>query len=347
MTKHTPGRSLRTPPTMADVAARAGVSAMTVSRALKGGSSVADGTRRRILEIVDSLGYVLDQTAGTLSSKQSGFIAALIPSLNNSNFSDTTRGISEATEPSGLQLLVGSTDYLLDKEEQLIESMLRRRPEGIIVTGARRTGRARTLLASAGVPVIETWEWPAEPIEHVVGFSNAASARAMVHHLHGLGYRNIGFIGGDAQRDPRGADRRAGYAEAVAELRLPKGRVMSLGHPALSMEHGQRAIVSLLTRWPDIDAVMCVSDLTAFGALAECQRRNWAVPHRIAIAGFGDFEHSRFCQRRLTTISVDALGIGRAAGDLMLRAIQAARSGKAVSPESIPMPYAIVQRETT
>ena len=337
----------RSAPTMADVAERAGVSTMTVSRALKTGSSVSQTTRRRILDAVAELGYVLDQTAGTLSSKRSGFVAALIPSLNNSNFSDTAEGLSEAIESTGLQLLLGATGYQLEKEERLIETMLRRRPEGVIVTGGRHTARARMLLASAGVPVLETWDMPADPIGHVVGFSNAATTRAMVHHLYARGYRAVGFIGGTTNRDTRGADRRLGYGQAVAELGLPRGRVISFGQPPISMEQGQEAIVHLVTRWPDVDAVVCVSDLSAVGALMECQRRGWAVPGRIAIAGFGDFEISRCLHPRLTTVSIDAKGLGHAAGSLLVRSIEAARSGRSVAFETVTVPYAIQQRETT
>src|SRR6476661_3631781 len=85
-------------PTMADVAVHAGVSTMTVSRALRQDGRVSKETRSRILDSVNALGYVLDQSAGSLSSRRTGFIAALVPSINNSNFSDTARGITDALE---------------------------------------------------------------------------------------------------------------------------------------------------------------------------------------------------------------------------------------------------------
>ncbi|MCX5577939.1 LacI family DNA-binding transcriptional regulator [Kaistia terrae] len=332
---------------MADVAERAGVSTMTVSRALKKGSPISDETRRRIMAAVDELGYVLDQTAGTLSSKRSGFVATLIPSINNSNFSDTVRGISEAIEGSGLQLLLGRTDYLVEKEETLLESMLTRRPEGILLTGGSHTPRSRRLLESAGIPIIETWDLPEKPIEHVVGFSNAAATRALVHDLFARGYRNIGFIGGTSNRDTRGADRRVGYSQAIAELGLGQSRIISFGSPPISMEQGGEAIVQLVTQWPEVDAAICVSDLSAFGALMECHRRGWAVPDRIAIAGFGDFEVSRCSHPRLTTVSVDAVEIGRTAGHLLLRAIEARREGRLAPPETSMMPFRVIQREST
>ena len=342
-----PNRPLKSQPTMADVAERAGVSTMTVSRALKKGGSISEKTRRKIMDAVDELGYVLDQMAGTLSSKRSGFIAALVPSINSSNFADTARGITEAVENTGLQLLLGYTDYLLEKEEQLVESMLTRRPEGIIVTGGRHADRTRRLLAAAGIPVIETWDVPERPIEHVVGFSNAAATNALVHHLHARGYRNIGFVGGTSNRDTRGADRRFGYTQAIEQLGLPRGRVISFGKPPISMEQGAEAIVHLMSQWPDVDAAVCVSDLSAFGALMECHRRGWSVPGRVAIAGFGDFEVARCSFPRITTISVDAFEIGRAAGDLMLRAIEASRGGRRIPPELMLMPFKVIQREST
>lgn len=340
-------KPLKSQPTMADVAERAGVSAMTVSRALKKGGSISEETRRKIMAAVEELGYVLDQMAGTLSSKRSGFVAALVPSINSSNFADTARGITEAIEGSGLQLLLGYTDYQVEKEERLVESMLMRRPEGIIVTGGRHTDRTRKLLEAAGIPVIETWDIPDKPIEHVVGFSNAAAMNALVHHLHARGYRKIGFVGGTSNRDTRGADRRQGYIQAIEQLGLPRGRVISFGKPPISMEQGAQAIVHLVSQWPDVDAAVCVSDLSAFGALMECHRRGWAVPGRIAIAGFGDFEVAACSHPRMTTVSVDAQQIGRTAGDLLLRAIEADRMGRRIPAEMVLMPFAVVPRESS
>ena len=342
-----PDPSPRTAPTMADVAERAGVSTMTVSRALKGGGTVSEATRLRIVQAVDELGYVLDQTAGTLSSRRSGFVAVLIPSLNNSNFSDTVGGLARRLEASGLQMLLGATGYDRHREEELVATLLRRRPEGIVVTGGSHTERARRVLASAAIPVIEMWDLPRQPIGHVVGFSNAAAAAAMVHHLHGRGYRAIGYIGGSTDRDTRGLDRRRGYERAVRDLGLPQGLTMACGAPPISMDQGSDAVVQLLRRSPEVDAVICVSDLSAFGALAECQRRGWSVPGRLAIAGFGDFELSRCCHPRLTTISVDAPGIGAAAGDLLLRAVAALRGKAVLPPETVTMPFTILDRETT
>lgn len=343
-----PNSSIRKvqPPTMTDVARRAGVSAMTVSRALKDGASIAPGTRERIKRAVEELGYVLDQSAGSLSSKRTGFVAALIPSINNSNFAETTRGLTDALAGSGLQLLLGYTDYSVEKEEELIESMLKRRPEGIVVTGGRHTVRGRKLLEKSGIPVVETWDLPQSPVRHVVGFSNAEASAALVKYLHGKGYRRIAFIGGTTNRDTRGADRRAGYETAIAELGLASSRVISFGTPPISMKQGGEAIVRLIEQWPEVEAAICVSDLSAFGAVMECQRRKWHVPKRIAIAGFGDFEIASCCHPAITTVGVHCHDIGNRAGDLLLRAIEGERLGRPVPAETIITDYGVIARES-
>jgi LacI family transcriptional regulator, gluconate utilization system Gnt-I transcriptional repressor len=323
------------------------VSTMTVSRALRDGASIAPATRDRIKKAIDDIGYVLDQSAGSLSSKRTGFVAALIPSINNSNFADTARGLSDSLAGTGLQLLLGYTEYSVEKEENLIEAMLRRRPEAIVVTGGRHTGRGRKLLEQSGVPVIETWDLPKSPVRHVVGFSNADASAALVRYLHGKGYQKIAFIGGTTNRDTRGADRRAGYEHAIAELGLNHSQVISFGTPPISMKQGGEAVVRLIEQWPDVEAAICVSDLSAFGALVECQRRKWSVPDRIAIAGFGDFEISSCCYPSITTVGVHCYEIGFRAGELLLRAIEGERGGRPVPPETIITDYAMIPREST
>lgn len=298
------------------------------------------------MKAVEELGYVLDLSAGSLSSKRSGFVAALIPSINNSNFADTARGLTDALAGSGLQLLLAYTDYSVETEEELIASLLRRRPEAMVVTGGSHTPRARKLLENAGIPVVETWDLPAKPVRHVVGFSNAEASKALVRYLHGKGYRRIAFIGGTTNRDTRGADRRAGYEAAMAELGLTESRVISFGTPPISMKQGGEAVVRLVEQWPQVEAAICVSDLSAFGAVMECNRRGWKVPQRIAIAGFGDFEISSCCHPAITTVGVHCHDIGYRAGDLLLRAIEGERKGRPVAAETIITDFEVIARDS-
>jgi LacI family gluconate utilization system Gnt-I transcriptional repressor len=304
--------------------------------------------------VIDELGYVADAAAGALSSGRSEFVAVLVPSLASSNFSDTVRGLNAALTPHGLQLLLGDTDYRLEQEELLVRSMLRHQPRCVALTGARHTEATRTLLKRAGVPVVEMWDLPADPIDTAVGFSNSTAARAMVRHLHASGYRRIGFIAGASERDRRGLDRMRGYIAEMKALGLGEPRVIRLGDSPITMSHGAPAIGALLEAWPNTDAVMCVSDMSAFGAMMECHRRGLSVPGDIAIAGFGNFEVSWCSQPTITTVSVDAYGIGLRAGEALLAELKAREAAGANNApaqtqraKAIKIDFTVIPREST
>ncbi|MGV8989065.1 MAG: LacI family DNA-binding transcriptional regulator [Cypionkella sp.] len=306
------------PPTMADVAREAGVSPMTVSRAFKRDTSVSVARREVILRVAEELGYLFDSTASNLRSQKSDFVAVTVPSINNANFADTVRGLTEGLKARGFQILLGSTDYDDAEEERLIEQFLRRRPAAIVVTGGKHSDRSRKLLASAGLPVIETWDLPEAPIGHVVGFSNAWAVQGMVDHFVARGLTRIAFIGGDVGQDTRGADRRSGFIAAMQAHGLPADRLIAAGPPPISMREGAEAMARLLHIVPDTQAVICVSDLSAFGALTECQRRNIPVPGRISIAGFGDYEIGSVSVPALSTINPFPREIGTRTAALIL-----------------------------
>ena len=311
----------RKAPTMADVARTAGVSPMTVSRAFKQDSSVSEATRASILRAAEDLGYVFDSTASSLRSQRTDFIAVTIPSLNNANFADTVGALSDGLKDRGLQILLGYTNYDIHEEERLVEQLLRRRPEAIVVTGGRHTDRTRRLLGNAGIPVIETWDLPDAPIGHVVGFSNAAAVQGMVDHFVARGLTRIAFIGGDADRDTRGTDRRAGFIAAMQRHGLDATRLIAAGVPPISMREGADAMGRLLDTLPDTEAVICVSDLSAFGALTECQRRNVPVPGRLSIAGFGEYEIGAVSVPPLSTINPFPRTIGTRTAALILNVL--------------------------
>ena len=333
-------------PTMADVAKQAGVSKMTVSRVLAG-RDVAATTRARVLAVIEQMGYVPDASAGSLSSGRSPFIVALVPSMSSSNFSDTIHGLNAAVNTHGLQLLLGDTDYSPDQEERLLRVMLAHRPEGVMLTGSYHTSGTRTMLDRAKVPVVETWDLPRTPIQQAVGFSNVEAAFAMMRHLYERGYRRIGFVGGATRLDRRGLDRQKGYREGLQKLGLGAPRVIEYGESPITMSHGGEAFSRLLAAWPDTDAVMCVSDMSAFGVLMECHRRGIAVPSRIAVAGFGDFEVSRHCFPRISTVSVDPLAIGRIAGEMLLAAADARKHGAPTQTQRRTVDFQVIVREST
>lgn len=307
---------------MRDVARAAGVSQMTVSRALRADSAVSKETRARVLKVVEDLKYIPDQVAGSLSSKRSGFVGVLVPSLNNLHFAETIQALTAELEKNGHQILLGHTDYSIKREEELVQTMLRRRPEAMILSYDGHTDRTIEMLRGAAIPVVELWERPAEPINHTIGFSNESAAFMMTEALISQGYRALTFLGEQGDDWTRGAARRRGFQRAMAQAGLDSARIIQIGKPPISIETGASALPVMQQKFPDTDCMVCVSDLPAFGLLSALKLDGVQVPEDIGIAGFGNFEVSRFCSPSLSTVVVDPKRIGVSAGQLIGRLLK-------------------------
>lgn len=336
---------------MRDVARLADVSKMTVSRVLADPDMVAEETRNRVMRAVEQLAYVPDRVAGSLSSRRTGFIAALLPTLVNANFADTAHGLTEVLRGRGYQLLIGYTLYRLDEEERLIRAMLARRPEAIVLAGTIHTREAQRLLLEAAIPVVEIWDLPDRPVDYAVGFSNHDVGRAAARHLVELGHRRIGAIGPDdtdEARDLRGEERLIGFSAGLRDAGLSDDLILRQPGVPLSFTQGAEGMGTLLDRAPDIEAVFAVSDLLAVGAIMECQRRSIPVPSQISIMGFGDFEIGRVCVPSLTTVQVDARAIGRRTAEVILGALGRTHPDPAATPKALnDLGFRVLQREST
>lgn len=329
---------------MAEVADEAGVSMITVSRALRTPEKVAAGTRNKIQHAINKLGYVPNEGASDLSSRQNRTVAALIPTLTGSAFTSTINGLSSKLRSAEHQLLFACTDYSSNNEETFIATMLRRRPAGLVLTSTRHTKEADILLRTCGIPVVEVWELPDRSIHHAVGFSNHDAAFAMVSYLYELGYRRIGFVG-NAHTSIRSMQRFLGYKSAAQQLSDGVLRTIE-GSPEgpNGAERGAREFSALIHKWPDTDAVFSTNDTIALGALSEARRIGIKVPDDIAIAGFGDFEFANEFGIGLTTVRVPGFEIGELAAQLILNNYKSQKTPN--EQQRIDVGYEIVRRST-
>lgn len=303
--------------TMRDVASAVGVSPMTVSRAFRGDKTVSEATRTRVQDVARKLGYVYDGTATAFRTKKSGFVAVTLPSINNANFAETFRGLTQASTGSGMQLLLGVTNYRVAREEELVRQLLARNPEALVMTGGHHSEALRDLVGALSIPVVEIWDLPKAPLGHVVGFSNARAMGLIVDHLASKGRRRLAFLGAAEGSDLRGAERRAGVLQRAAELGLPEVTSLDAGPAPVSMRHGSDSLRAHQRLLRDIDALVCVSDTVAFGALSECRRLGIDVPGDLAITGFGQFDVAMVSEPQITTIDVNARDIGQRVADLL------------------------------
>jgi LacI family gluconate utilization system Gnt-I transcriptional repressor len=294
---------------------------MTVSRVLSDPELVLPATREKVLKAVADLGYVPDKTAGSLSSRRTGFIALMLPTLTNANFAAVAHGLTEALREADYHLLIAYTDYDMAEEERQLRNLLARRPEAIVLTGAMHRRNASRMLMAADVPVVEIADLPSQPIEHAIGFSNYQVGRTAARYLLDRGFTRIGALAASPDgevTDHRGEERMRGFEDELRLSRLSTDRVFRHGTAPVSFHHGATAFRALVEQHPDVEAVFAVSDLSAVGAVMEAQRMGLRIPDDISIMGFGDFEIGREINPALTTILVDFRALGVRTGKMLV-----------------------------
>ncbi|MEN9410626.1 MAG: hypothetical protein RL216_2600, partial [Pseudomonadota bacterium] len=247
-----PGFDPRRTLTLRDVSEASGVSEMTVSRVLRNRGDVSDATRERVLEAARALGYVPNKIAGALASQRVNLVGVVIPSLSNMVFPEVLTGISDTLEDTGLQPVVGVTNYSPEREETVIYEMLSWRPSGMIVAGLEHTEASRAMLAQAGIPIVEIMDVDGEAVDSAVGISHRRAGRQMAEAIIAAGYRRIAFCGTMMPYDHRARKRLDGFEEALqkAGLTLADREYYSGGSALLK---GREMTEAVLNRTPDVD----------------------------------------------------------------------------------------------
>jgi LacI family gluconate utilization system Gnt-I transcriptional repressor len=331
-------------PTIRDVSVLAGVSRMTVSRVMRKPDSVLPATRDRVNKAISDLGYVPDRAAGSLHTRRTGFIALMLPTLTNANFSAVAHGLTDALRVADYDLLIAYTDYSHAEEERQLRNLLARRPEAIVVTGPVSRRESARMLLAADVPVIEIADLPSRPIDHVVGFSNYQAGRTAARYLIEKGFKRIAAVAStqeDEVVDHRGEERIRGFEDELRLSGLPTDLTLRHGKAPVSYSHGTAVAGILLERKPPVEAVFAVSDLSAVGLVMECARRGVRVPEDLSVMGFGDFEIGREINPPLTTIHVDFRALGQRTGQIILELLSGDKSS---APRIVDVQLKVLER---
>ncbi|KZL25928.1 LacI family DNA-binding transcriptional regulator [Pseudovibrio sp. WM33] len=326
-------------PTLVDVGREAGVSAITVSRALRSPEKVSEALRAKVEISVKKLGYVPNQSASTLASNKSSSIVVMVPSISNNVFTDVLGGISDALHGSRFNMQIGYTNYDSLEEERILRSFLNPTPSGVIISGLEQTDETRQMLENAGVPVVQIMDISPKPIDMIVGFSHDQAAETATQHLIDSGYKNIGFIG--AQMDPRSLKRLAGFKKAISDNGELREECIAVTNKPSNVRLGATLLDKLTSQFPECDAVFCNNDDLSVGVLFECQRRGIKVPDELGICGFNDLGISSETVPSITSVTTPLREIGRLAGAMVI-----GEEGVPSTP-IVDLSYTISAREST
>ena len=336
--KHPPSRRRRRGTggiTLTDVARIAGVSPITASRALNAPQSVSPDALERVRDAVARTGYVPNRMAGGLASSRTRLVAAVVPTLEGPVFLPMIKALTETFEELGYQLMLGQSGYPPSREDALIDAIIGRRPDGIVLTGVMHSGVGRKRLLASGIPVVETWDLTPSPIDMLVGFSHEGAATAVAHYLARRGRRRMAVISAD---DERAARRARAFCDAARGFGsdCPRHIVAAPG----TLHGGREGLAAILLQQPPVDAVFCSSDVLALGALIEAQARGHKVPDDFAVVGFGDLDFAADTHPALTTVHIDGTAIGRGAAQFIIGRLD----GAVISDPVVDIGYRITER---
>jgi len=326
---------------MKQIAERANVTKMTVSRALRTPDKVAPETLRRIEAAIEELGFIPNYLAESLATRTSRIVPVIVPTMANSIFSDFIDELTVTLDAAGFVPVFGCSNFDAAYEERLIKRYLGWQPSAIVLTGAAQTPVAADLCRRARIPIVQTWLLPDEPIGHVVGFSNFAAIYQMVKALQTWGRRDIGFGFVDTPNNDRSRQRRLGWEAAIRESGVAFLASRAAGG-LMTIEDGAAIVRTLLDRHPELDAIAFGSDVLAAGAVLECGRLGIDVPRQLAITGCGDMGLSSIVSPALTTVRVPGRSMGRICADMITQLVD----GAYVGPTTVELGTSLVRRES-
>lgn len=331
----------RNGPTLGDVARHAGVSAATVSRCLNGPSAVRPNKRARVDAAIDALGYVPHAAAQALASRRSRMVGAVFPRLNSILFGSFFGALQRRLDEVGFALVVSTSDYDLAQELRRIRELLSRSVDALVLVGHDHHPETYRLLTASAVPHLVTWAWRDGAPTPQIGFSNAAGMGSVVDYLVGVGHRRVALVSGSIDGNDRARERLDGARARLrhAGLDLPPDMVEQV---PFEIEEGAAAFARLVARRPRPTAIICGSDLFAFGALREARQLGLAVPEDVTVTGFDDTDFAACSMPSLTTLRTPRQLMARRTADMLIDLL---RHGRAL--RSLRLDTELVVRESS
>lgn len=301
--------------TMTTVGRMAGVSQVTVSRALSEPDKVSPETLKRIQDTIEQTGFVPNAIAGALASQRSNLVTALVPSLTNIVYSSFMKTFNDSMKEANYQILLSETGFNPADEQEAIAAHLSRRPDAVLLTGIHHSSQTRRILLGADIPVVEVWDITDSPIDMCVGFSHVEAGRSVADYVHNKDYETAATV---TANDERAHRRRDAFTSRLKSIGASPVIAHDCVGPA-SIESGRNALSDLVDRQGFRGGVVfCSSDVLAHGVIIEAQARKIRMPDQMAIIGFGDQEFAAHLEPALTTVRVDRERLGKEAAEAIL-----------------------------
>ena len=307
--------------TMADVAARAGVSVATVSRALSGEPKrVSQPVLQRIIDAAEELEYIPNNLARNMRSGSARILGLIISDIGNPFFTAVARGVEDVAQRHGYSLVLSNTDENPEREAASLSVMAAERAAGVIVATTNENGSALQRFQDLGLAVVAIDRHIVDMHTDSVVVDNEGAAFEAVSHLVRLGHRHIAIVGGPSDADTA-RERERGYERALREARIEV-------EPELVRAGDFREAAGLTVTRQLLDlprpptAIFTVNNLTTIGVLGALRERQVRVPEEMSVVGFDDIPTAELLQPPLTVVKQPTYRVGAHAADLLIRRLR-------------------------
>lgn len=307
-----------------DIAERAGVSIMTVSKVLRDAPDISAATKLRVRALAQEMGYVPHAMAAGLRTRSTRLLGLVIPGIVNPVYSRLVMAIEDRAFESGFDLFLAHTLERTEREELVIRRLLARRVEGLFVVPVPRLGEGPPIyheLSRLNVPVVVVGPSPG----YCNGFARVTTdettaSREMTQHLLGLGHRRIAYLAGHTV-SPSAQARLEGHRRSLRDAGV-EGDDRLVFQAGTTLEEGFQATLELIRESPGVTAIQAVNDLVAMGALNALFSQGIRVPEDVSVAGFGDILGADTARVPLTTMREPMFRLGTAAMEAMQKLVR-------------------------
>ncbi|WP_223457477.1 MULTISPECIES: LacI family DNA-binding transcriptional regulator [unclassified Pseudomonas] len=308
-------------PKLKDVAELAGVSIGSASRALSTPHLVKPATLEKVAAAVLKLGYVRDGAARALASRRTHSIGAIFPTFNNPVFAEAVQALQQRLNELGYHLIISSHEYDQERELINVRNMIERGVEGLLLVGTEHSPVVYDALDASHCPLILMWSLDGSHPHHCVGFSNEEGGRMVAKHLVDLGHKNIAMISGVVAYNERAKYRLKGVADTLKEAGIELAPTQIIQQP-FTLEGGRAGLRMAMELTPRPTAIVCSTDVTCMGAIAEARLQGIHVPTELSITGFDDIDFAAVSVPALTTVCVPSTDIGISSANNIIAMIE-------------------------
>lgn len=324
--------------TLNDVAKRAGVSPMTVSRVINNSGYIHQKTRERVEKAIAELGYVPNALARSLRFKQTKTLALLISDITNPFFTTLARGVEDAASEQGFSVILCNSDKSRDKEQQYLNVVIQKQVDGVLLVPAVSSIESGKFLQDCGVPFVVIDRRAPGLEADIVRCNTEVGAYQLTKHLLELGHRSIAALSGPEQVTTA-ADRIAGYRRALIETGMEDSALEFYG--GFTVKSGYDLTKRVLDT-ANPTAMLAANNFIVFGALRALKEANLRVPQDMSVVTFDDLLEVIGVEPFLTVVRQPAYEMGRRATQLLLDRLSGVATG---DPQEIILPTQLIVRE--